>query len=57
MPAAASCTTGIMSRMRSRDMYGTVLDTLIAATMPLEASRTGAATQRIDGSLSSRSNA
>ena len=33
MRAAASLTTSTISFMRSNDMYGTVLDTLMAATM------------------------
>ena len=48
---------GISSAIFSSGMYGTVLAILIAATMRLLASRIGAATQRIDGSLSSRSKA
>ncbi|ABA50914.1 hypothetical protein BURPS1710b_3486 [Burkholderia pseudomallei 1710b] len=53
---APRCTSGTSSFIRSSDMYGIVLATDSAATIAPDASRTGAATQRIDVSFSSRSN-
>jgi hypothetical protein len=48
-------TSLVIAAIRSSSMYCAALDTLIAATIWPEASRTGADTQRMRSSFSSRS--